>query len=121
MKFTKRSRKVNIQRVLRWYCKEGKITDIDIALDFPELSDIMESEGELDFDDVVRAFDYMGVDLVSVPRAESRKLEWYTITAMPYDDGGKNREPDALTMKRKRNLKANKEGKGKSGRPKERT
>lgn len=114
MKYTKRTRKGNVQRILKWYCKEGKITEIDIAIDFPELEEIMNGEGELDFDDVVRAFDYLGIDLVAIPRAESRKMEWYTLTDMPFDDGGKNREPDALTMKRRRNGKANK------GRPRER-
>ena len=118
MRYTKRSRKGNIQRILKWYCKEGKISELDIALDFPELTDIMDGDEELDFDDVVRAFDYIGVDLVAIPRSETRKMEWYTITDMPFDDGGKNREPDALTQKRKRAGKA--VGKSGRGRPKER-
>lgn len=114
MKYTKRTRKRNIQRILKWYCKEGKITEIDIAIDFPALSDIMDGDEELDFDDVVKAFDYIGIDLVAVPRSETRKMEWYTLTDMPFDDGGKNRDPDALAMKRRRNGQANR------GRPRER-
>lgn len=102
MKWTKRSRKRNVERILRWYIKEGRITELDMALDFPEMIQILEDDGEYDFDDIVRAFDYVGVDLVAIPRAESRKMEWYTLTDMPYDDGGKNREPDGITMKRRR-------------------
>jgi hypothetical protein len=102
MKHTKRTRKTNIKRILRWYCKEGKISELDMMLDCPEMLAILEDEGEPDFDDIVRAFDWCGIDLVAIPRSEARKMEWYTITAMPYDDGGKQREADALTMKRRR-------------------
>jgi len=114
MKYTKRSRRENLERVLRWYIKECKINDLDVAVGMPELWDMLDDEGEFDFDDVVRALDFIGVDLVAVPRGETRKMSWFTINEMPYDDGGKNRERTAIELKRSRVGKAGK------GRKKER-
>ncbi len=113
MKHTKRTRKQNIKRILKWYCKEGKISELDMMLDCPEMLEILEDESEMDFDDIVRAFDWIGIDLVAIPRSETRKMEWYTITAMPYDDGGRNREADALTMKRRRLARGRRKESGK--------
>lgn len=113
MNHTKRTRKENIKRILRWYCKEGKISELDMSLDCPEMLEILEDAGEPDFDDIVRAFDWIGIDLVAIPRSETRKMEWYTITAMPYDDGGKNRGDDALTMKRRRLARGRRKDSGK--------
>ena len=114
MRYTKRTRKGNIRRVLKWYIKECKVSEIDIALVFPELMDIIEGEEEeLDFDDVVRAFDFVGVDLVAVPRGTTRMHDWYCITEMPFDDGGKNRDLTALaSMRRRIGRKTGKEKKG---------
>lgn len=91
-----------MERVLRWYLKECRINELDVAVGMPELWDILEDEGEFDFDDVVRALDFIGVDLVAVPRGETRKMEWFTIGEMPYDDGGKNRDVTAIELKRRR-------------------
>ena len=102
MKHTKRSRRENLERVLRWYIKECKINDLDVAVGMPELWDMLDDAGEFDFDDVVRAFDFIGVDLVAIPRGETRKMSWFTINEMPYDDGGKNRGVTAVELKRKR-------------------
>lgn len=112
MKWTKRSRKQNIKRVLLWYVRECKINDLDVGVGMPELWKIIEDEGELDFDDVVRAFDFIGVDLIAIPRGESRKMEWFTLTEMPYDDGGKKREVRAIELKRTRTGKVKGRGKG---------
>ena len=73
-----------------------KIRDIDLAVDLPWFLDMMESDEELDFDDVMRVFDYFGVDVVAVPRGSSRLDKWYCLTEIPFDDGGKNREKTAL-------------------------
>ena len=102
MKWTSRTRRVNIERILRWYCKEKKISDLDISLGMPELFNILEDEGEMDFDDIVAAFDWIGIDLVAVPRGSTKAMEWYCINAMPFDDGGKFRRRDALAEKRHR-------------------
>lgn len=118
MKYTKRSRRRNIQRILAWYVREGKVNELDIMVGMPELYEVMESEEELDFDDVVRAFDFVGVDLVAVPRAESRKMEWYTVNEVPYDDGGKNRDVTALELMYRR--KGRHAGRSTKGRRKER-
>lgn len=91
MKWTKRSRKRSTMSVIRWYMRDRKLNDIEIAIGMPELTDILEDEGEMDFDDVVRAFDYLDVDVVCVPRGDSRALNWFCLTELPYDDGGKNR------------------------------
>lgn len=109
MKYTKRSRKENIKRILRWYIKEKRISDIDIAIGMPEIEGILDDDGEMDFDDVVRAFDFLGIDVVAVPRVSerglSRSLEWYCLNAVPYDDGGRQPEKDAGEVLRHRMAK----------------
>ena len=91
MKWTKRSRKRGVISVLRWYMRDRKLKEIEIAIGMPELLDIVEDGGELDFDDIVRAFDYLDIDVVCVPRGDSKALNWFCLTELPYDDGGKNR------------------------------
>lgn len=91
MRWTKRSRKRNVRRVLLWYMRDRGVTELEVMMGMPELYDIVEGDDELDFDDVVRAFDYLDVDVVCVPRGESRAYKWFCLTELPYDDGGKNR------------------------------
>lgn len=116
MRYTKRSRKRNVQRILRWFMKERKLSELEVMLGMPELYDIVESGDELDFDDVVRAFDYLDVDVVCVPRGESKAYDWFCLTELPYDDGGKNR---GWTLREeRRHIKARKGRIGQSGIPK---
>ena len=92
MKWTKRSRRRSVESVLRWYVKERKLSDLEVSLGMPELWDILDDDGEYDFDDVVRAFDYLDVDVVCVPRGDSKAMTgFWCLTELPYDDGGKNR------------------------------
>lgn len=103
-----RTRKQNIKRLLRWFIRERKLGEMDIAAGLPALEEILDDEGEMDFDDIVRAFDWLGVDLVAVPRTmsgETRSLEWFLVNAVPYDDGGKHPEKDAMGEKRRRQAK----------------
>lgn len=101
MKYTKRTKEANVKKVLKWYQRERGITDLDAAVDFPAFLETVEGPG-VDFDDVVRAFDYVGVDLVAVPRGSRAITDWFSLTDMPYDDGGKHREKDGVWMKRHR-------------------
>ena len=104
MKWTKRTRRRNIERVLRYYQGERNLSDLDVAVDFPVLFEIIEDK-EFDFDDVVAAFDYLGADVVVVPRKGNVLQDWFSITDMPFDDGGKHRAKDGVAMKRHRQLR----------------
>ena len=113
MKWTKRSRRKNTERVLR-YCKgERGLSDLDVAVDYPVFFDVVEDEGEFDFDDVVRMFDYLGYDVVAVPRGARAITEWFSLTDMPYDDGGKHPERDAGGVMRHRLAKERHHGRKK--------
>lgn len=120
MKWTKRSRRKNTERVLRYCKKERGLSDLDVAVDYPVFFDVIEEDGEFDFDDVVRMFDYLGYDVVAVPRGARAITEWFSLTDMPYDDGGKHRERDGVWMKRhrlgKEYGKTNGRGQGKGSR-----
>lgn len=109
MKWTKRSRKRGVLSVLRWYMRDKGLKDIEIAIGMPELMDIVEDDGELDFDDVVRAFDYLGIDVVCVPRGDGKALNWFCLSELPYDDGGKNK---LVTLRGQRQKK---KGRGNNG------
>ena len=117
MKYTKRSRKQNIKRIMEWYIRERNIKEMDIAVGCPEIEDILSDDGEMDFDDAVRAFDFLGIDLVAVPRVSergmSRSFEWYCLNAVPYDDSGKHPERDAGGVMRHRLAKERHHGRKK--------
>lgn len=104
MKWTKRTRRRNIERVLRYYQGERNLSDLDVAVDFPVLFEIL-GDKDFDFDDVVAAFDYLGADVVVVPRKGNVLQDWFSITDMPFDDGGKHRAKDGVAMKRHRKLR----------------
>lgn len=109
MKYTKRSRKGNVRRVLKWYLKDKGVSDLEISLGMPELFYVIEGVDELDFDDVVRAFDWLGVDVVCVPRGDGKALNWFCLNELPYDDGGKNR---GITLRGQRSKRKGRGSKG---------
>ncbi len=102
MRHTKRTRRNNIKRLMLYYQRERGLSEIDTAADFPAFYDVLDDPRDLDFDDVVRVFDYLCVDLIAVPRGSRALTEWYSITDMPFDDGGRHRERDGVWMKRHR-------------------
>lgn len=107
MKYTKRSRKENIRRTLKWYIREKRISDLEISLGMPELHYVVEGVDELDADDLLRAFDWLDIDVVCIPRGDSKANNWFCLTEMPYDDGGKNR---GLTIRGQRNKRKGSRG-----------
>lgn len=109
MRFTKRSRKENIRRILRWYLRDKGVSELEVMVGMPEMYDIVDGGDEMDADDMIRAFDWLDVDLVCVPRGDSKALNWFCLSELPYDDGGKNR---LITLRGQRQKR---KGKGNSG------
>ena len=107
MRFTKRSRKENIRRVLKWYMRDKGVSELEVMIGMPEMYDIVDGGDEMDADDMIRAFDYLDIDLVCVPRGDSKALNWFCLSELPYDDGGKNKLVTLRGQRQKRKGKGN--------------
>ena len=107
MRYTKRSRKENIRRVLKWYMRDRGVSELEVMIGMPEMYEIVDGGGEMDADDMIRAFDYLDIDLVCVPRGDSKALNWFCLSELPYDDGGKNKLVTLRGQRQKRKGKGN--------------